>query len=681
VAATYQTPGVYYEPVDASAPGIAAVRTDIAGFVGIAERGPVDTPLPVESWRQFRAHFGGFLGSAFLAYAVRGFFENGGQRCWVVRVAAPPFQTASTTLSATSGAPLWRIAASSPGSWGNTLTVRVTETNRSQTHTVGPRRSPAWARVASTSGFERGTLVRLRQGPAPSIVMYRVIAELDAGDRTLAWASEIPERRLPYDALVLGFDPNEPVFIESVEYTIAISDRGIPIALYEGLASIPEHSRYGPRILTLPVRPDESGAVRTLPAAPPPVVVEEQRQEYQETARAQFLRSWRAAGRPSLAALPLDLPATTSYLLGGGADGLAHLSVYDFIGEEASDDRPETLAHTRRGLRALEEVAEVAMVAVPDIHVQPFAVQTNPLPSCEPDPCLPLTVQPAIPVVAPPELPPVFPDADVYRVQAAMVDQCERRRDRIAILDPPHSAARDNELGVSAIRMWRSRFDSTYAALYYPWLSVVDPLRTPGALTRRIPPAGHVAGQYAHTDIDVGVHKAPANVGLTWAQDTTVLVDEERHGILNASGINVIRVYPARGLRLMGARTVSSHPSWRFVNVRRLLLMIAKSLEIATQWAVFEPNDTLMRAKFRLSIESFLLSLWQRGALTGNTPDEALQVRCDDENNPPAERAQGRLLAEVAVAPSMPFEFIVMRVWRAGNEFEITETAGSRGGR
>jgi uncharacterized protein len=135
----------------------------------------------------------------------------------------------------------------------------------------------------------------------------------------------------------------------------------------------------------------------------------------------------------------------------------------------------------------------------------------------------------------------------------------------------------------------------------------------------------------------------------------------------------VIRALPGRGLRILGARTVSSDPDWRFVNVRRLLIMLEKAIDRSVQWAVFEPNDRITRAKLTLSLTSFLLALWQRGALMGDSPDAAFRVRCDEENNPPAARDNGQLLAEVKVAPSQPFEFVVLRVGRVNNEFRTTE--------
>jgi hypothetical protein len=170
-----------------------------------------------------------------------------------------------------------------------------------------------------------------------------------------------------------------------------------------------------------------------------------------------------------------------------------------------------------------------------------------------------------------------------------------------------------------------------------------------------------------------GVHKAAANAPLSWAQDVTAATGETGHGILNTLGINVVKAFPGRGIRIFGARTVSSDPDWRFVNVRRLLIMIEKAVELSMQWAVFEPNDFMTRAKITLALTSYLTTLWEQGALKGKTAEEAFFVKCNEENNPPRERGNGRLLAEVGVAPSVPFEFVVVRVGRTDNELNITE--------
>jgi uncharacterized protein len=198
-------------------------------------------------------------------------------------------------------------------------------------------------------------------------------------------------------------------------------------------------------------------------------------------------------------------------------------------------------------------------------------------------------------------------------------------------------------------------------------------------LTRRIPPCGHVAGQYARSDLETGVHKAPANAPLVWAQNVSVLIDDATHGLLNPDGINAIRVLPGRGLRIFGARTVSSDPDWRYVNVRRLMMMVEKAIDLSTQWASFEPNNEFTWAKIRLALTGFLSNLWRSGALVGEMR-QAFFVRCDESNNPPAQRALGQLIADVGVAPSIPYEFVVVRINRTAGELEILELGRVSGG-
>lgn len=676
------TPGVYYQRVDAGPPRINPLRTDVVGFVGIATRGPLHTAIPVLSWRQFQAFFGDFTGAGFLAYAVRAFFENGGKKCWVVRVASEAATTASVIVGGLgTGADCWRIAAFSPGVWGNDMELSIVTTHQAQTTTDPQRHQPEASGVVSTAGFVRGTYVRLSQDGLSWV--YRVVSDVDSARRRLLWVHEKQEQRLPYDTPLSGFAVNRPILIQSVEYTLIVREHRRLLRSYDGLSLVPEHPRYGPLILpAITIAKDGSAAnegrilvnssdmtLSTFPVTPEPLVITDLRGE----ARNVIADTWNAQGLS-----PLAVPERVAMFLVGGADGLAALRVGDFIGEESSPwDSDEVKVRKRRGLRALAEEDEVSILAVPDIHIQPrLATRYAPLPPCIPDPCLP----DAPPAPVPPrpaaigDLPPVFSEADAFQVQAAMVQQCEILRDRVALLDPPFSVAKDEKLGVSGVRAWRQRFDSSYAALYHPWVHVVDPLRLGDAVTRLIPPSGHVAGQYAHTDTVVGVHKAPANAPLVWVQDVSTVINDADHGVLNPEGINAIRVLGGRGPRIFGARTISSDADWRFINVRRLLLMIEKAIRIATQWAVFEPNDALTRAKLRLSISGFLSTLWQQGALAGKAIEEAFFVRSDETNNPPSARDNGQLLVEVGVAPSQPFEFVILRVGRVNNEFEIAET-------
>ena len=653
---SYDTPGVYYQRADATTPVISALRTDVAGFVGIATRGLVDVAMPIESWRQFQAHYGGFTGSGFLAYSVRGFFENGGRRCWVVRVASNDSlmgaAAAGVTLRSVAR-DVWQLSASSPGVWGNDLTYQWYETHSSQTVILPHWQNPRTTEVSSVTGFARATLVRLRQ---PGVDVLRVVSAVDAVNSSLVWVNPRIDLQLPYDQELAGLNSDLPTSVESIEYTLAVKELGIPVAVYSGISVIPQHPAYGPaRLGPLPSSEKMTAHGLMLPPTPDPVTIIELR-------------------------LPDDLESFDLLLesngpLAGGRDGLTPLEPYDFMGEDVDPlDTFEQKALKTRGFRALDAIDEINMIAVPDIHIQPYVLPPLAPQVCVPNPCIP-GPSPIAPAQPPSQgdLPPVFTDAQIFTVEGALVDHCELMSNRIALLDPPVSVSRNDQLGVGGLMAWRARFDSSYAALHYPWLRVVDPLRRSGVATRDIPPSGHVAGQFAATDLAVGVHKAPANVELTWVQDLTVPVNASRHGLLNSAGVNAIRSIPGRGIRIMGARTMSSDTSWVYVNVRRLLIMIRKAFYLSTQWAVFEPNNALTRAKLRLSIVSFLLSLWQRGALMGDTADAAFRVKCDDDNNTAALRDAGQMLAQILVAPSQPFEFVEVRLGREDNEFEIQE--------
>jgi phage tail sheath protein FI len=649
----YLTPGVYYERTDAVAPAVTALRTDIAAFVGIAERGALHRAIPIQSWRQFQATFGNFIGSGYLAYAVKAFFENGGRKCYIVRVADRGIAASASVelLDANpiiaNKKPAWNIEASSPGVWGNQLAVHILATHRAQTRTVigVGGMDLAASPVTSVAHFEPGTLVRLVQ-PGTSVSHLRIVEEINGKDQRLVW-------NLPLNnsfKLV-------PAFVESIEYTLMVYWLGRVAAIYEGLSVIPEHSLFAPNVVAESAVQRDDSRTDILPPPPPLVFVT----------------------RVQLPTTPAQLLGEMSEpsLLTGGRDGLKTLTVDDFLGEPedilASDAEKKLKRH---GLRALEAIDEVSIVAIPDIHIQPvLPPRTAPLPPAVCDPCLEKPLDPVAPKVPPvfPEMPPIFTEQEIFRVQAALIAHCEDLRDRFALLDPPFLAARNDELGAGAINAWRSRFESKYAALHYPWLRVVDPLGLRGAVVRDVPPSGHVAGLFARTDLAIGVHKAPANAELEWAEDTTVPVNDALQGGLNSRGINAIRVFPGRGISVYGARTLSSDPDWRYINVRRLMMMIEEALDVSTQWVVFEPNDFYTRSKVLLAITSFLETLWRKGALAGTHPEQAFFVKCDEDNNPPSERDQGRMRVDVGVAPSAPYEFIVLRIGRTQEELEISE--------
>ncbi len=236
-------------------------------------------------------------------------------------------------------------------------------------------------------------------------------------------------------------------------------------------------------------------------------------------------------------------------------------------------------------------------------------------------------------------------------VQDALLTHCESRKDRFALLDSPEVM----QGGVD--KLVRPR-DSKYGAYYFPWIQVYDPER--GNVF--VPPSGHVAGVYARVDNERGVHKAPANEIVRGALGLKYTISKGEQDILNPKGINCIRMMMGGGIRIWGARTLSSDPSWRYINVRRLFIMVETSIERATQWVVFEPNDTKLWKRVNRTISSFLTLVWRNGALMGETPDKAFYVKCDEETNPPEVIDVGQLIVEIGLAPVKPAEFVIFRI-------------------
>jgi phage tail sheath protein FI len=244
----------------------------------------------------------------------------------------------------------------------------------------------------------------------------------------------------------------------------------------------------------------------------------------------------------------------------------------------------------------------------------------------------------------------------VKAVQLAMIAHCELMGDRMAILDPPPG------LNAQQIKQWRveeAGYDSKYAALYWPWVKVADPA---SGTTMFMPPSGHMAGIWGRNDDSRGVHKAPANEVMRGVLSLDVQITKNEHDLLNPVGINCLRSFPGRGIRVWGARTLSSDPAWRYLNVRRLFNYLEESILNGTQWCVFEPNDPALWARIRRTISAFLVNEWRKGALFGLTPDESFYVKCDFETNPAEAIDAGQVLCEIGVAPVKPAEFVVFQL-------------------
>ena len=247
-------------------------------------------------------------------------------------------------------------------------------------------------------------------------------------------------------------------------------------------------------------------------------------------------------------------------------------------------------------------------------------------------------------------------DVQIRDLQGKMIAHCENAGDRMAILDcPPDMLPQE----ILEWRMNTAGYDSKFAALYYPWIEVQDPLTNQPMM---VPPSGHVAGLWCRTDSTRGVHKAPANEVCMGANGLGFQITQAEQGGLNKVGINCIRAFPGRGIRVWGARTMSSDPEWRYINVRRLFNFVSESIMEGTQWSVFEPNDEKLWIQLRIAATNFLTRVWSDGALFGSTPAQAFYVKCDSETNPPEVIEAGQVICEIGIAPVKPAEFVIFRL-------------------
>ena len=533
--AEYLAPGVYVEEIPSGPVPIQGVGTSTAGMVGLTERGPLQ-PRLVTGWGDYQAWFGGLIdpGKSFLPWAVKGFFDNGGQRLFVARAAIDDALPAALDHP-TASAQTLLIQAMGPGEWGNNIFVRIKPGDN-----FDPANPPPRPPITVT------------------VLYYRIQPPLPLVD--------------PFDASLIA-DPNrrEPDLVENYENVGWHPDSGdffIPfINARSKLIDVDWGDPSQP-----PDRPDD-------------------------LAFAQLTDQVGTDGTP---------PVAASHLLGDAT-------------------RPPG---ARNGLAGLGDIDEIAILAVPD--------QVNSV---------------------------LFPGSgDRDNLRDELVNQCELLRDRFAVL-----SVDSGQGDVATIRPPR---DSSYAAFYAPWIRVFDP-RTSDTLL--MPPVGHVAGIYARTDVERGVHKAPANEVVRGMVTTDInsarrplefSFGKQAQDILNPRSVNVIRDFRAdrRGIRVYGARTMSSDATWRYVNVRRLLLYIEESIDEGTQWVVFEPNDEPLWSRVRQSVDNFLDQTWRSGALQGVKREEAYFVRCDRTTMTQADIDSGRLICAIGVAPVKPAEFVIFRI-------------------
>ena len=502
----YLSPGVYVEEVQAASRPIEGAGTAVAAFVGLAQRGPANTPVMVTNWSQFVASFGDFMEGSYLAHSVYGFFLNGGTTAYIVRIGAED-----------AGAPSARLELPS-------------STDKSQ-------------------------------------AAFRVVA-LEAGGAGNDISVEVGEPS----------EPGEGVFKLTVT-------RGSEQEVYDNVTV----KRGKQSVFT---------AVKTSKLV-----------RLEEVAKGEVA--------PAV--------GTKSALAGGTVSGPVRVTPDEYVVNSAD----------RTGFGGLEAVEEITMVAAPDLMAlyQAGVVDMDGLKA----------------------------------VQLAIIAHCELMGDRVAILDAPP------DYNAQQVKEWRqdkAGYDSKYATLYWPWIKVFDPVAGQATF---VPPSGHISGIWARNDGERGVHKAPANEVVRGAIALELNLTRAEHDQLNPIGINCVRTFPGRGIRVWGARTLSSDPAWRYLNVRRLFNYIEESILLGTQWVVFEPNDIDLWERVKRTIGAFLVRTWRDGALFGSTPAEAFFVKCDGENNTAETIDAGQLIVDIGIAPVKPAEFVIFRLAQFSGGTSLSE--------
>jgi phage tail sheath protein FI len=620
----YLAPGVYIEEVATGPVPIAGVSTSTAGIIGLTQFGPVNVPTLCTSFGEYIANFGGLIPpNAAVAnlpaswnsvpYAVDAFFKNGGTRIYVVRVAPSSGASAVTMSYALNNDAVntFKIQAIDAGPWANSVSGVV---NGRYQQTDGLRVAFADESVAPLTVGSGSTTTIVNLASTMGLYVGAVIkwtkADKSASDygvvKTLSDNSITLQK-------ALSATPAQGDSVALVEFALTVdllaSGKVAQTETFHNLNVNKATSNYAPNVLgAIPSSGRGAGASKLIRVG--------------LSGDPDFTTA--AVYGPSPKAAPSSGPTT-------GSDGLSALTAVNYakLFTDAALDTDDPA--TRGGIYAFKNIRGLLMIAMPGMTDQ--------------------------------------------GAQSDLLALCEDERYKFAILDPA---------GVTSVKDWhavdaspsdviaqRGNYDSEYGALYYPWVQIDDPYpaNPDAAGTVNLPPSGAMMGIYARSDINRGVHKAPANEVVNGAVSFSHHVDHGTQDILNPLGINALRDFRAenRGLRVWGARTVSSNQDWKYINIRRLFQYIEASIEYGTQWVVFEPNNELLWARVRQSVSNFLADTWRTGALMGTKPSEAFYVLCDRTTMSQSDIENGRLIVEIGIAPTFPAEFVIFRIgqWTA----------------
>jgi uncharacterized protein len=629
----YLAPGVYVEEVSFRSKSIEGVSTTTTGFVGPTRYGPVDlTPDVITSLVEYERTYGDrqqmqFDGSSpthnYMWHAVRAFFENGGKRLYIARAFKKGADSGVASATIVNGAATMKLSARFPGNAGN-MRVRATLTLGQNVLAQNPGDPTPALRGVLEKDIVLVTRMVGASPPSsplsqPSGTFARVTVDRTTSPPTWRF---VPGTGSPIDlsSLHANADPTLSDRVQVVTATFAVFpvDPGQPSLVYPGLALERTHQRAGsPDSIWSQFRsdPPSLAAARTVP------IVIDVTPGTADTGLG-ILDLLAPAGSLLLTNLLVantaDVERSIERALTGGNDGVRPTAdIYEGTGGEPTD-------RFKSGLVALEDLDEISIVAAPGSS---FGYENG------------------------------F-RADASTIFSHLISHCTRMRYRIAVLD-----AGDKQ-SIAEVRALRAKLDSTYAALYYPWVTVLDPVTQQEI---NVPPSGAVCGIYARNDINRGVYKAPANEVVETAISLETILNKSQQDVLNPLGINCFRSFEGRGFRLWGARTISSDPEWKYVNLRRYFAYLEHSIDKGTQWAVFEPNGDLLWGNVRRTISDFLLNEWQNGALLGDKPENAYFVKCDRSTMTQNDLDNGRLVCLVGVSALRPAEYVIIRIgqWTA----------------
>jgi phage tail sheath protein FI len=665
--ATFSTigkaPGVYIEEIAVPGP-IPGVGTNIAAFVGPAAQGPLFKPTFLTNIKQFWNLFGTYLEDpyrVFVTHAVKGFFDEGGTECWFVRVGTGVAAWLDLLDQNTTPRKVLRVTALVEGVAGNGIKVQVDPSNPSLgsgaavraktagnlTYKIANPRDIVSDTDADAALFIPGDVVFLENGPKNERAVISSIAKdttahtatftmtapptNDYTGGTMRIADILPGQTTVRVDKVAGFETGSYVTIaqgavkEDAVVRIVDTMNGF-VTVTKGLANTYTMKGADPAVtlvtqefnlkITAPGKPDET--FNNLAMDP-------RHSHY-------FANIVQSA---SVSIDYTDPPSTTLPAKNIPAKVNPAVALASGVDENLNALTP---VHYSGGIDSLQKIPNVNLLSIPDSVGSKFTA------------------------------------ADTQSIETALVNHCQKMQDRFGILDPRPVAHPDNYF--PDISQQRANLDSDngYAALYFPWVKIASPFDSSQIL---VPPSGHIAGVYANNDNTRGVFKAPANEPITMALDVELPMADNDQGPLNDLGINVIRSFPNQGIRIWGARTITPPDStqWRYINIRRLLIFIEKSIQEGTRFAVFEPNNPGLWGKLKRVVDDFLTSVWASGALEGTTPDKSFRVRIDADLNPQQTIAQGILTIEITIFPAPPAEYVVFQIIQEPGGSFVTESA------